>query len=246
MKNNFKENRIYRFFPFNTFVFCVGIWFIIVLFVSADKSSFKEKIFYITDIFYQNEFFLFTGVGAIALLLMRSLVIIGIPNKLESWVQNRKRKLKKWPTLEEEILLESLFYEGINFYELNKFVQWAYDISYIAYTENNNATLKGYTLLARDETEKYWYSYFRLLYREPGRIRMLSPLVSHFIAVLTDDAVYREELKEQSKLDPELHNVDTRQLLVAILDKEKTRKYYDLCYKYYKMLIEKRVEKETL
>jgi hypothetical protein len=62
---------------------------------------------------------------------------------------------------------------------------------------------------------------------------------------LTGDSTYINELKEQQKHDPELKNVDVSKLLIAIINMEEVKRYLNLCEKYYKMIIDKRVENKV-
>lgn len=243
MKKTFKDI-IGRFFhPSTAFLSCISVFFFIVFSFGDGKDFSLAKIFYLLSIFYKNEIFAFLGLLSVAILISRLVEALGFSIKSMEWLENKKRVQKGWPTKEEEVLLESLFYEGIVFDELYKFLDWAFDANYLAFTENGQATTQNYSLLARSDSDKYWLSYFRFSYREPARIRVLYLIISHFMEVLTGDKSYAKELKDQSLHDPELKNIDTEKLLIAIVNKDEIKKYFNLCQKYYKMIIEKRVEK---
>lgn len=222
--------------PSTTALVCVSLLFITVF--TASENGFQHLF----TIFYKSEFFAYLGCFSIVLLVSRMVKVLDFSIKSTEWFENRKRIAKSWPTEEEEVVLESLFYSGINFDELYKFVNFANEVSFIAFTENSQATVQNYTLLARNDIEKYWLSYFRFSQREVARIKILYLIISNFMEVLTDNPLYKKELKEQAKADPELKNIDTEKLLIAIISKDDIKKINLICEKYYKMIIDKRIE----
>lgn len=225
----------------------ISIFFIIVFTTGGEQDfSFNvNKFSNLINIFYRSEFFAFLGLICFVSLLARGIKLLDISIKSTEWFENKNRTTKGWPTKDEEVILESLFYSGISFDELYKFVHFALDVSFVAFTENSQATVNNYTLLARNDSEKYWLSYFRFSHREVNRIRMLYLIIANFMEVLTGDASYRKELKEQSEHDPELKNIDTEKLLIAIISKDEVKKILKLCDKYYKMIIDKRIESKN-
>jgi hypothetical protein len=234
--------------PSTTILVCVAIAFFGVL-IFANTPYFNPRVNnfgYLINIFYKSEIFAYLGFFSIILLISRGIKVLDLSIKSTEWFENRKRIAKGWPTKEEEVTLESIFYSGISFDELYRFIQFIYNIGYIAFTENSQATVQTYTLLARNDNDGYWLSYFRFSQREAGRIKMLYAIISNFMEVLTGDPSYKKELKDQAISDPELKNVDTEKLLIGILDKEYAKKIYYICEKYYKMIIDKRVEKKSL
>lgn len=230
--------------PSTTSLSLLSIFFIIVFSLGGEKDfNFDlNKFINLINIFYKSELFAFIGIFAIIMLLSRGVRLLDISIKSTEWFENKNRITKGWPTKEEEVVLESLFYSGISFDELYKFIHFALDASFIAFTENSQATVQNYSLLARNDSEKYWLSYFRFSHREAGRIRMLYLIISNFMEVLTGDLSYKKELKDQSEHDPELKNIDTEKLLIAIISKDEVKKIFKLCDKYYKMIIDKRIE----
>ena len=230
--------------PSTTFLVCVSFFFAIVFLFGGGKDlSFNHlKFLNLLNIFYKSEFFAYIGIISIILLISRGVKVADLSIKSTEWFENTKRITKGWPTKEEEVVLESLFYSGIQFDELYKFVHWAFDVSFVAFTENGQATVQNYTLLARNDAEKYWLSYFRFSHREAARIKMLYLIISNFMEVLTGDLSYKKELRDQAEHDPELKNIDTEKLLVAIINKDEVKRLNLLCEKYYKMIIDKRVE----
>lgn len=230
--------------PSTTFLVCVSIFFLLVFSFGGGKDfTFSHlKFLNLINIFYISEFFAYIGIICIIILISRAVKLVDLSIKSTEWFENTKRVAKGWPTKEEEVVLESLFYSGIHFDELYKFVHWAFDVSFIAFTENSQATVQNYSLLARNDMEKYWLSYFRFSHREAARIKMLYLIISNFMEVLTGDLSYKKELRDQAEHDPELKNIDTEKLLIAIINKEEIKKMNILCEKYYKMIIDKRVE----
>lgn len=233
--------------PSTTSLALLSIFFLIVFSFGGERvfNFDLHKFINVINIFYKSELFAFLGLFGIIVLLSRGVRLLDISIKSTEWFENRNRITKGWPTKEEEVVLESLFYSGISFDELYKFIHFTLDVSFVAFTENSQATVHNYTLLARNDSEKYWLSYFRFSHREANRIRMLYLIISNFIEVLTGDVSYKKELKEQAEHDPELKNIDTEKLLIAIISKEEVKKTLKLCDKYYKMIIDKRIESKN-
>lgn len=225
-------------YPPTIFLVCVSVLFLFVF-------SFQDFAF-LVEIFKNSEVFAFAGAISIMVLISRMVEIFGFSVKSIEWFESRRRLQKGWPTKKEEFLLESLFYEDITFDELYKFVHFAFDANYLAFTENSSATIQNYTLLARSDADKYWLSYFRFSHREQRRIKMLYLIISHFMEVLTGDSAYKKELMDQARNDPELKNIDIEKLLICILNKEEIKKYCYICEKYYKMTIEKKIDNKNL
>ncbi len=234
--------------PSTTILVCIAVVFcaVFVFGNSPYLNPINSNIGYLVNIFYKSELFVFIAFFSIIVLISRGVKVLDLSIKSTEWFENRKRIARGWPTKEEEVSLESLFYSGINFDELYRFIQFALNVGFIAFTENSQATVQSYTLLARNDSDRYWLSYFRFSQREAIRIKMLYAIISNFMEVLTGDPSYKKELKEQAISDPELKNVDTEKLLIGILNKEDVKKVNYICEKYYKMIIDKRVEKKSL
>ena len=234
--------------PSTTFLVCVVILFLIVFSFGGGKDfSFNYlKFLKVINVFYESQLFVFLGSLSIILLISRGIKVADLSIKSTEWFENTKRAAKGWPTKEEEVILESLFYSGINFDELYRFIHFAYDVAFVAFTENSQATVQNYTLLARNDSEKYWLSYFRFSPKDIAKIKMLYLIISNFMEVLTGDLSYKKELKDQAEHDPELKNIDIEKLLIAILNKEEIKKINIICDKYYKMIIDKKVESKNV
>ena len=224
-------NNIFK--PSFTVLICLSTLFFVVFF-----GDFENILIHF---FYNSSFFAFVGVFSVILLFSRIVDYIINFVKSTDWFENRKRATKGWPSKEEEFILQSLFYSGITFDELHKFANFAFDASFIAFTENSQININNYMLLARNDSEKYWLSYFRFSQREPARIKILYSIVSNFMEVLSGDISYKKELKQQAEYDLELKNIDTEKLLIAIISKEEIKKILKICDKYYKMIIDKKI-----
>jgi hypothetical protein len=228
--------------PSNIMLFIVCTSFILMT-VIFNKSKIQTNNFhYILSIFFYSKTFIFVTFVCFITLLTRFLKNLGFVNLVYKKFINKVQKNKGYPTRSERIILESLFYSGITFDELYHFAQFVSKSSFIAFTENNLIPTQHYILLTRNDSDGYWLSYFRFIHRDPERIKMLYSLISNFIEVLTGDPLYKKELREQAKTDLELRNVDTEKLLIAILNKEDIKQINYICDKYYKMIIEKRVD----
>jgi hypothetical protein len=151
MKTTIKDLALGVFRPSTTFLVCIIFFFICVFSFGDGKPFYINKLINLLEIFYKSELFAYLGIFSIILLITRCVEVAGLTIKSIEWLEKRKCLRRGWPTKEEEFVLESLFYSGITFDELHKFVHWASNSHFVAFTENSQATVQNYTLLVRDE-----------------------------------------------------------------------------------------------